>query len=95
MNSTLMISCGIVDLLRICRDNVMTNGLSNCDHIRGGNPRAKITTTYMRQKSLMSQRSTPLFRALESMFGGILSKSERDMYPLVSLSFVACHWKIA
>ena len=68
----------------------MTNGLSNCDHIRGGNPRAKITTTYMRQKSLMSQRSTPLFRALESMFGGILSKSERDMYPLVSLSFVAC-----
>ena len=36
MNSTLIMSCGTVDLLRSWHDNIITNGLSNCVHIKDG-----------------------------------------------------------
>ena len=40
MNSIIMILCGNVDLLRICRDNIMINELSNREHMKGGRVRA-------------------------------------------------------
>ena len=38
MNSALIMSCGTVDLLRSGRDNIITNGLSNCTHMKDGSP---------------------------------------------------------
>ena len=73
MNSTLMISCGIVDLLQISRDGVMINGLSNCDHMKSGIPKAQTIIAYMRKGSLMNQRATPWLMDLGSMHEDMVS----------------------
>ena len=49
MNYALMIWCGTSDLLRVCHDNIMTNSLFKCDHMKGGRPEAQATTACMRE----------------------------------------------
>ena len=60
-----MIPCGTIDLLWICHDSIVTNGLSNCDNLKGGSLRV--------QTLIMSRRATTLFVALGSLLGGIVS----------------------
>ena len=49
MNSALIMSCGTVDLLRSWRDNIVTNGLSNCVHMKDGSHGAQTIDAYMRE----------------------------------------------
>ena len=70
----------------ICHDNIMTNGLSNCDHIKGGSLGAQTIAAYLREGLRMNQRATPLFVALGSMLDGIVSLRVRGMCIL----FVTC-----
>ena len=79
MNTTLIMSCGIVDLLRSWCDNIVTNDLSNCVHMKDGSPGAQTTDAYMREGSLMNRRATPESMALESMLGGIVSLGVQGM----------------
>ena len=48
MNSALIMSCGTVDLLQSWRDSIITNGLSNCVHMKDGNLGAQTADAYMR-----------------------------------------------
>ena len=51
----------------------MTNDLSNCNHMKGGSPRAQTTIAYIMEGLLMNRRATPLFVALGCMLDGIVS----------------------
>ena len=44
VNSTLIMSCGTVDLLWSWHDNIVTNGLSNCVHMKDGSLELKPLT---------------------------------------------------
>ena len=95
MNSALMISCGNVGLRQICRDNIVTNGLSTCDHMKGGSPGAQTIAAYMREGVTNELKSHPFVcGSWKCDWWHCRSKSESDTYPLVSLSFAACSSKI-
>ena len=49
MNHALMISCGTIDLLLICRNNIVTNGRSKCDHVKYGSREARSTVVNVRE----------------------------------------------
>ena len=90
LNSALIMSCGTVDLLRSWRDNIVTKGLSNCVHMKDGRPGAHTTDAYMREGVTNESKSHPLVRgSWKYAWWHCLSKSERDAYPLISLSLVA------
>ena len=46
---SLIMLCGTADLFRNWRDNIVTNGLFNCIHIKVGRPRAQTIDVYMRE----------------------------------------------
>ena len=58
-----MISCGTIYLLWNCRDNIVINGLSNNDHMKGGS--LVLKPPLHEERLLMSQITTPLLVALE------------------------------
>ena len=59
VNSTLIMSCGTIDLLQSWRDNI-TNGLSNCVHMKDGSPGAQTIDAYMREGVMNESKSHPL-----------------------------------
>ena len=86
-----MISCSIVGLLCIFHDSMVINGLSNCAHMKCASRGAQTITTYMKELVTNESKSHPFVRGFwQYAWWHCLSRSERDAYPLVSLSFVAC-----
>ena len=62
MNLALIMSCGTVDLLRNWRDNIITNGLSNCVHMKDGSHGAQSGDAYMMEGVANESKSHPLVR---------------------------------
>ena len=67
----------------ICHDNIMTNGLSNCDHMKGCSFVAQIISVYMREGLTNELKSYPLIVSLGSVHGGIVSIRVRGTHVLV------------
>ena len=81
---------GCILLIKILHDSIITNGLSNCDHRKGGSPKVLATVEYMREGVTNKSTSHLLIHdSWKHVWWHCLSKSKREAYPLVGLSFVA------
>ena len=89
VNFVVMTSCDTINLLWSWLDNIITDGLSNCAHMKGGGLGAQTFDTYTREWGTNELKSHPSVHGSWKYAGGTLSESKRNTYTLVSLSLVA------
>ena len=91
MNSALMTPCGTLDLLRSLCDYIITNGLSSFTHLKGGVALECNPPMHTWEGVTNELKSHPLvLGSWNYAWWHCLSESERDAYPIDSLSLATC-----